>query len=31
MVASLDGFMTKKDNDISWIHSTDRYKPKAKL
>jgi len=25
MVASLDGFIAKKDNDISWMHSTDRY------
>jgi len=25
MVASLDGFIAKKDNDISWMHSTDYY------
>jgi len=25
MVCSLDGFIAKKDNDISWMHSTDRY------
>ena len=25
MVASLDGFIAKKDNSISWMHSTDTY------
>lgn len=25
MVASLDGFIAKKDNDISWMRSTDHY------
>lgn len=25
MVASLDGFIAKKDGDISWMHSTDNY------
>ena len=25
MVASLDGFIAKKDNDISWMHLTDHY------
>lgn len=25
MVASLDGFIAKKDNDVSWMRSTDRY------
>ena len=27
MVSSLDGFIAKKDGDISWLHSTDRYAP----
>ena len=26
MVSSLDGFISKKDNDISWMHSEDHYK-----
>lgn len=25
MVSSLDGFIAKKDNDVSWMHSTDHY------
>lgn len=25
MVQSLDGFVAKKDNDVSWLHSHDRY------
>ena len=25
MVASLDGFIAKKDNSVSWMHSTDHY------
>lgn len=25
MVSSLDGFIAKKDNDVSWLHSTDIY------
>ena len=25
MVSSLDGFIAKKDNDISWMRSTDKY------
>ena len=25
MVSSLDGFIAKKDNDISWMHSSDHY------
>lgn len=25
MVASLDGFITKEDGDVSWMHSTDTY------
>ena len=25
MVSSLDGFIAKKDNDISWMHLTDHY------
>ena len=25
MVSSLDGFIAKKDGDLSWLHSSDRY------
>lgn len=25
MVASLDGFIAKKDNSVSWMQSTDHY------
>ena len=25
MVSSLDGFIAKKDGDVSWMHSTDNY------
>lgn len=25
MVTSLDGFIAKKDGDVSWLHSTDNY------
>jgi len=25
MVSSLDGFIAKKDNTVSWMHSTDQY------
>ncbi len=25
MVASLDGYIAKKDNSVSWFETTDRY------
>lgn len=31
MVCSVDGFIAKKDNDISWMHSTDYYEPGTSL
>ena len=31
MVASLDGFIAKKDGDISWLRSTDTYEKGEKL
>ena len=27
MVSSLDGFIAKKDGDVSWLQSTDNYEP----